>query len=99
MKIQIYRLSPHQNAKVFGVLMGMATLVFAVPMFFIFLSMPLGVDANGKPIEAPPAWLFLFFPIAYLVMGYVITAIGCWFYNVMFRHIGGIEYETRENDA
>jgi len=63
------------------------------------LNMPLGVDANGKPIEAPPAWLALLFPIGYLVMGYAMTAIGCWLYNGMFKYIGGIEYETRDKDA
>ncbi|HEV8094373.1 MAG TPA: hypothetical protein VGP71_01520 [Burkholderiales bacterium] len=89
MKIQVSRLSPHQNGKVFGILMAIATLVFAVPMFLIFLGMPPGVDA-------PPAWLVLLFPLVYLVMGYIMVAIGCWFYNLMFKYIGGIEYETRD---
>ena len=96
MKIQVARLSPHQNAKVFAVLMAIATLVFAVPMFFVFLYMPPGVDARGNPINAPPAWVVLLFPLFYLVVGYTMVAIGCWFYNVMFKLIGGIEYETRE---
>ena len=96
MRIQVSRLSPHQNGKVFGILMAIATLVFAVPMFFIFLYMPPGVDAQGNPINPPPAWLVIFFPLAYLLMGYIMVAIGCWFYNLMFRFIGGIEFETRE---
>ena len=96
MKIQVSRLSPHQNGKVFGVLMAIATLIFAVPMFFMLLYMPVGVDAQGNPIEAPPAWLVILFPLLYLVMGYVMVAIGCWLYNLMFRYIGGIEFETHE---
>lgn len=33
MKKQIKRMSPHQNGKVFGVLMAIASLVFVVPFF------------------------------------------------------------------
>jgi hypothetical protein len=36
--------------------------------------------------------------LAYLVMGYAMVRIGCWLYNIMFKHVGGIEYEVRESD-
>ncbi|HYS56993.1 MAG TPA: hypothetical protein VEM34_02510 [Burkholderiales bacterium] len=96
MKTQIARFSPHQNAKVFAVLMALASLLFAVPMFIIFLYMPSGIDARGNPVNPPPAFIALMFPLIYLVMGYVMVAVGCWFYNLMFKYVGGIEYETRE---
>ena len=96
MKIQVSRFSPHQNGKVFGVLMAIATVFFAVPMFFVFLYMPPGVDARGNTINPPPAWIVILFPLFYLVMGYIMVAVGCWFYNLMFRYIGGIEFETRD---
>lgn len=96
MKIQIARLSPHQNAKVFAVLMALASLVFAVPMFFAFMYMPPGVDAHGNPIPSPPAFVALLFPLFYLVVGYLMVRVACWFYNVMFKYVGGIEYEVRE---
>ncbi len=96
MKTQIARFSPHQNAKVFAVLMALASLLFAVPMFIIFLYMPSGVDTRGHPVSPPPAFIALLFPLIYLVMGYVMVALGCWFYNLMFKYVGGIEYETRE---
>jgi len=98
-KIQVSRLSPHQNAKVFGVLMAISTLVFAVPMFFVFLSMPAGLDAHGNPIDVPSAWFVLLFPLLYLIMSYIMVTIGCWLYNFMFKYIGGIEYEVRSNDS
>jgi hypothetical protein len=96
MKIQVQRFSPHQNAKVFGILMALGTLIFAIPMFFAFLYMPPGVDARGNPVGPPPAWVVLLFPVVYFVVGYVMVAISCWFYNFMVKYIGGIEYETRE---
>ena len=99
MKIQIARLTPHQNAKVFAVLMALGSLVFVVPMSIAFSFMPPGVDPHGNPVSPPPAWIFLFFPIAYLVMGYIMTFLACAFYNFMFKYIGGIEYESRDQST
>jgi len=92
-------LSPHQNAKVFGVLMAISTLVFAVPMFFVFLNMPTGLDAQGNQIDVPSAWFVLLFPLLYLFMSYIMVTIGCWLYNFMFKYIGGFEYEARNNNS
>jgi hypothetical protein len=91
MKQQIERFSPHQNAKVFAVLMAVGSLVFLVP-FFIFASFAAPAE------QAPPAWLFLLFPVIYLVLGYIMVAVGCALYNFMYRYIGGIEY-TAKSDA
>ena len=95
MKIQIARLSPHQNGKVFSVLMALSSLLFVVPMVIAFSFIPSGVDAHGNPIPQPPVAMFLLFPVIYLVMGYVMIAVGCVFYNFMFKYIGGIEYESQ----
>jgi drug/metabolite transporter (DMT)-like permease len=92
MKQQVARLSPHQNGKVFGVLMALLSLVFVVPFSLSFAFAP--SDPN-----APPAWLFMLFPLLYLVMGYLTVAVACWLYNVMFKHIGGIEYEATSGEA
>jgi ABC-type Na+ efflux pump permease subunit len=94
MKVQIARFSPHQNGKVFGVLMALGSLVFVIPMVALSSLMPAVTDAQGNPIPQPPVMLFLLFPVIYLVMGYIMVAIGCAIYNFMFRFIGGIEYES-----
>ena len=95
MKQQVARLSPHQNAKVFGVLTAIGSLVFLVP-FFLFFSATVPAGAPG----APPAFMFLLAPLFYLFFGYVSVAIGCLLYNFMFKYIGGVEYEAKpENDA
>lgn len=95
MKNQIARLSPHQNGKVFAVLMALSSLVFVVPMAIVFSFIPAGVDPQGNPIAQPPVAMFIFFPFFYLVMGYIMVAGGSAFYNFMFRYIGGIEYESK----
>jgi len=33
------------------------------------------------------------------VIGYIMVVIACWFYNVMFRFIGGIEFTSRDRAA
>ncbi|MDP3836357.1 MAG: hypothetical protein Q8Q82_20585 [Hydrogenophaga sp.] len=91
MKQQIERFSPHQNGKVFAVLMAVGSLVFLVP-FFIFASFAVPAE------DGPPAWLFLLFPVIYLVLGYFMVVVGCAVYNFMYRYIGGIEY-TAKSDA
>ncbi len=96
MKKQIARLSPHQNGKVFGVLMALSSLLFVVPIAIAFSFIPSGVDAHGDAIAQPPVAMFLLFPVIYLVMGYIMVAVGCLFYNFMFKYLGGIEYETTE---
>lgn len=93
MKQQVSRLSPHQNGKVFGVLMAISSLVFLVPFFLIFsATVPPGTGG-------PPAFMILIMPVMYLVIGYLSVAIGCALYNFMFRYLGGIEFEARAQDA
>ena len=99
MKKQISRLSASQNGKVFGVFMALSSLVFVVPMAIAFSFLPMGVDGNGHPMAGPPVAMFLLFPIFYLVFGYLMVALGCKFYNFMFKYIGGIEYEATEEQA
>ena len=99
MKKQITRLSPHQNAKVFGVLMAISSLIFVIPTSLMLSFMPPGIDANGNPITPPSAAFFLIFPIVYLILGYIMTLISCVFYNFMFKFIGGIEYESSDQEV
>ena len=95
MKIQISRMSPHQNAKVFGLLMALSSLLLVLPMMVVFSFMHAGVDAQGNAVS-PPTLLLLFFPVAYFVVGYIMVGVGCMFYNFAFKYIGGFEYETVE---
>ena len=92
MKQQVARFSPHQNGKVFAVLMAVTSLVFVLPMM-LFASI------TAPPGTAPPTAFFVLSPVFYLVIGYVMVAIGCWVYNYMFKFIGGIEFEAQGTGA
>ncbi len=88
MKQQVAKFSPHQNGKVFAVLMAVSSLVFIVPFgLFAMVSAPDGARA--------PMFMFFFMPFIYLVFGYISVAIGCAVYNYMFKYIGGIEFESQ----
>ena len=91
MKIQIKRFSPHQNAKVLAVLMAVSSLVLFVPLYIVFALVP---PVDGQP--RPPVFMLLVFPLIYLVMGYIMVAIGCAIYNLVSRYTGGIEYEVED---
>lgn len=89
MKQQITRLSPHQNGKVWAVMMTLVSLVFFVP---IFLASSAFIPAGrGMPTVA-----IIVLPVVYLVIGYVMTALGCLIYNLVAKLTGGIEYEVQD---
>lgn len=90
MEVQIELFSPHQNAKVFAVLMAVSSPSFLIPFgLFAFASAPAEIK--------PPLWWFVGMPLFYLVFGYITVGIGRWFYNTMFRYIGGVEFTLRNN--
>ncbi|MDB5407728.1 MAG: hypothetical protein JWL84_2640 [Rhodospirillales bacterium] len=96
MKIQVTRVSPHQSAKVFAVIMAVMSLFLVIPIGVMFTISP-PVAPNGEHI-GPPGFVFLLFPLVYLVMGYFMTLIICAIYNLVARLTGGIEFEFRDRD-
>lgn len=98
MKKQISRMSPHQNGKVFGILMAVGSLVFVLPFFAIAMYFGPDVDQHGNPVTFPK-FMFILFPVLYLVIGYLMTVIGCAIYNLFFKFIGGIEFEVKDETA
>jgi len=95
MKKQIKRFSPHQNGKVFAVLMAVSSVFIFIPMAIMMSLMGPQVDQNGSPVELP-IMMFSIMPFLYLLFGYIFTAIACAIYNFFFRFIGGIGFETEE---
>lgn len=95
LKTQIRRFSPHQNAKVFAVLMCVSFLPFMIPMMLMAVFAFPDVDQHGNPVVFPK-FMFLIMPFFYLIFGYISIAIGCFIYNFLFRFVGGIEIETED---
>jgi hypothetical protein len=76
--------------------MAIGSLVFVLPAVLAFSFIPSSVDARGQPFPSPPILMFLLFPLIYLVMGFVMTFIGCALYNFLSKYFGGLEYESDE---
>lgn len=92
MKQQIIRFSPHQNGKVFAILLAVSSLIFMVP--FVLLAFA------SAPAQATPSMGFLVAaPLLYLVFGYVTVVVGSVLYNLLAPHLGGVEFETTSIDA
>lgn len=82
MKKQITRVSPFQSAKVMAVLYFVLSLPFALFLLLIPMS----------PEATMPKFLFIVFPIIYLVIGFVFTLVGAWIYNLVAARVGGFEF-------
>ena len=87
MKKRINRLSPHQNGKVFGILIALGTLPMLIPIILMMSILP-GNEANFSAV------MFVVLPIFYLIFGYISVALICLIYNFLQKFIGGFEYET-----
>jgi len=94
-KVQIRRLSPHQNGKVAAVLMVLVSLpLFALMALVMWFGGPQVGQHGGAP--ALPVFMFLVLPFFYLIFAYIAVAIVCVIYNACFGFIGGFEFELSE---
>jgi len=95
MKKQIRRISPHQNAKVFAILMAVSSLVFVIPVFALAFFAAPPVDQHGNSIVFQK-YFFVALPFVYFIIGYLTILIGSIIYNYLFKFIGGFEYEVND---
>jgi hypothetical protein len=89
MRKQVTHLSPHQSAKVVAVLYVVCTLPFAL---FGVLGLIFGWSTTARFHSA----IFIFVPLIYGVIGYILFALFCWVYNHVAQRIGGIEFSVEE---
>ena len=115
MKKEITRLSPHQNGKLFGLVLALGSLLFVLPISLamvlteywdVILQLLQGhpaslsdahLDAN-ESAALSAFFLVLLVPPSYFALGYVAVAVGCVLYNFLVKHVGGFEFESRNED-
>jgi hypothetical protein len=91
-RVQIRRLSPHQNGKVVALLMVVVSLpLFAIMGVAVWLAGP-QVDQHATPLAFPLS-MFVILPFFYLIFAYLTVAFICIIYNLLFRVVGGFEFE------
>ena len=83
MKKQLAHISIHQTSKVIAYIYFLLSLIILIPIgaFTLFV-----VEDRSLAIF----WFIL--PFAYLVCGYLGSALFCFFYNKIARMVGGIEF-------
>lgn len=74
---------------------GGTSLLLVIPMFLLFQLAPPEVDPQGNPVVLP-SFVFLLFPLVYLILGYIGGAIASLCYNVIARFAGGFEFELND---
>lgn len=86
MRKQVIRLSIHQTSKVVAILYFLITLIITIPMTIILYLQS----------QDPAFFLFFIYPFVVLIMTYISTAIMGWFYNLVSRSFGGIEFKLED---
>lgn len=61
---------------------------------FLFLA-----SRRGPPEQALPGLAFVLGPFIYAVIGYIVSAIACWIYNIVARWSGGVAMTLEPDDA
>ncbi len=90
----INRVGPISVAKVVGLLYAILGLVMGA---IVSLVSALGGFSAGRGAPGPffGAAAVVFFPVAYGVVGFLMTLIITWLYNGLARLVGGIEIDLR----
>ena len=87
---RIQKFGVGQTAKVLGVMYAIMGVLF-IP--FVLLAYMYDPEGFGFGFGFGFALLF---PVLYGIFGFIFTAIGCWFYNIVAGWVGGIEVELDE---
>ena len=81
-----------QTSKFVAVLYFVFFAIFAVPGTIVGILFAI----LRKEPAAFSALLFLILPVVYGALGFLMTALMCWVYNVVAARIGGIELDLQQ---
>ena len=87
MKRRIDEISPQAASKIMAILYFTFTLLF-VPIGLIMV-------VAGKA-QFTAGLFFIFAPVIYGAIGYILVYIGCWVYNFIAKRFGGMEFTVSD---
>ncbi len=92
-----------QTAKVVGVLYGISFLLMAIVEFLVVVMLGHARVVNHGMVVSPASGhpggnfpfvlMFIVVPVFGTIFSFIGVAFGCWLYNVLAPHIGGITFE------
>jgi hypothetical protein len=80
----------HSTAATVGILYFILGLLI-VPIFYF--------AALANPTGKMPTIILVLVPVGYAVLGYIVTAIMCWLYNIIGSWTGGIAMTLEADEA
>ena len=96
-----------QTAKVIGVLYGISFLLMAIIEFLVVVVLShakvvshgmVVSNASGHPVgNFPLVTMLIVVPVFGTIVSFIAVALGCWLYNLVAPHIGGITFELNPN--
>jgi hypothetical protein len=91
MILRLTRVSVHQTSLTVAIASALLGVVFSVIIlpFVLFADAASGGGVRGVTVV-------LFFPLLYLVFGYLATALWVWIFNNVATRVGGIEFTFAE---
>jgi hypothetical protein len=98
MKKRLSHVSPLQLGIVLGILYGIVSIIFIIPMFLIMSVVGAAsarTGAQAMPVIFTGAFM-IFLPIIYAVLGFIGGVITAFIYNLVAKWTGGIEFTTEE---
>ncbi|MHC4165608.1 MAG: hypothetical protein ACYSWQ_01480 [Planctomycetota bacterium] len=91
---ELKRFGVLQTAKFTAIMYFISTAIFVVPVGLIVAAADPAAGGEKSEFTAMFDGVFMFLmPIIYAVLGFVFVAIGCLFYNLIAKLVGGIEIE------
>lgn len=83
-----------QTAKFAAVVYFILFVIFMIPFRLFTMTTSSATRVGQGMLETVLSILYILFaPIVYAFLGFVFVAIGCLVYNLIAKHIGGIEIE------
>jgi len=89
-KKRVKKIGILQTSLISAIIFFFLSLILVVP---IMLIMGIAGGFSDNMGFAFGGLLLMFMPIMYAIMGFLMTALWCWLYNVIAKKIGGIEIE------
>ena len=90
---RLSRIAPWQAGKLFALVYFFLSLLFVIPMFFIFALAP---TPPGPGAKFSPGML-IFFPFLYALAGLIFVPLGCWIYNMAAKLVGGLQVSVTDD--
>jgi len=95
---RVRRFGVIQTANMAAMMYFVMSILFILPFMFLASVLPDMSDSAGDGFDMFSGVILFFVPPLDAAMGWVATAIMCWFYNIVAGFVGGIAVELQPDD-